>query len=123
MAAMLTFFFFSHSVSDVTLQVVVFFQEPVYVSSPYTSSPHITLPRKIQVGGGVGIFLLKQFTNIEMVNRRTYESFEHLEINFNCDKQRTTVVVLYRTPRTSIIEHYVHNASCKNQEFQLPRAL
>ena len=60
------------------------------------------VPRKIQVGGGVGIFLSKQFTNIRMVNRRTYESFEHLEINFNCDKQRTTVVVLYRPPRTSI---------------------
>ena len=60
------------------------------------------VPRKIQVGGGVGIFLLKQFTNIKMVNRRTYESFEHLEINSNCDKQRITVVVLYRPPRTSI---------------------
>ena len=60
------------------------------------------VPRIEQVGGGVGIFLSKQYTNIKVINRRTYETFEHLEINFNCNNHRITVVVLYRPPRTSI---------------------
>ena len=60
-------------------------------------------PRENKTGGGVGIFLSKQFSNVSVINRSTYETFEHLEIKFNYNNKVITLVALYRPPSTNAI--------------------
>lgn len=58
-------------------------------------------PRENKTGGGVGVFLSKQFSNIRVINRFSSETFEHLEIKFNYGNKVLGVVALYKPPEIS----------------------
>ena len=58
-------------------------------------------PKEKKTGGGVGIFLSKQFSNIKVINRIPCETFEHLEIRFNYGNKVIVMVALYKPPGTS----------------------
>lgn len=52
-------------------------------------------------GGGVGIFLSKQFTNIKMIPRQPFNSFEYLEVNFYYNNNFFKFIIIYRPPSSS----------------------
>ena len=58
-------------------------------------------PRERKTGGGVGIFLSKQFSNVKVINRIPCETFEHLEIRFNYGNKVLVMVALYKPPWTN----------------------
>ena len=61
-------------------------------------------PREEKTGGGVGVFLSKQFSNIRIMNRIPYDTFEHLEIKFNYGNKVIVMVALYRPPEANVAQ-------------------
>ena len=58
---------------------------------------HTPRSRNIK-GGGVGIFLSKVFTEVKKNKTEIYKSFEHLNIDFNHNRERIKFIVVYRPP-------------------------
>ena len=60
---------------------------------------HTPRPRNLK-GGGVGIVLSKVFTEVKKIRTETYQTFEHLNIDFNHKRERIKFVVVYRSHTT-----------------------
>lgn len=54
------------------------------------------MPRAKRIGGGVGVFVSRKYTNIKMKDRNFFDSFEILKIHFNSKNKKMSVVVIYR---------------------------
>ena len=65
---------------------------------PSTHTFHHT-PRSRNIkGGGVGIVLSKVFTEVKKNKTEIYKTFEHLNIDFNHNRERIKFIVVYRPP-------------------------
>lgn len=60
------------------------------------------MPRAKRIGGGVGVFVSRKYTNIKMKDRNFFDSFEILEIHFNSKNKKMSVVVIYRPPDANL---------------------
>ena len=67
---------------------------------------HKPRPRENTHGGGVGIFLSKAFTEVKFSNTEIYKSFEHLNIDFNHNREKMKFIVVYRPPKIVGVTHH-----------------
>lgn len=60
------------------------------------------MPREGRVGGGVGLFTSNALSHLKMLKRINVNSFEYIEVNFKCQNQWVSFVVVYRPPSSCI---------------------
>ena len=59
------------------------------------------MPRDDRIGGGVGIFITKLFTDIKVMNRNSFNSFEHIDISIKYNTRNIRMINIYRPPSKS----------------------
>ena len=68
--------------------------------TPHTHT-FLHIPRQGRVGGGVGLFLLKCFSEIKIINHHPATTFEHIEVSFKYKCHCFSFTVVYRPPSGS----------------------
>ena len=69
-----------------------------------TPSTHTFLhtPQKGRSGGGVDIFVSNTYSYLKNIRSITVSSFEYMEMNFKCNNQWVSFVVVYRPPSSNV---------------------
>ena len=58
-------------------------------------------PRENKLGGGVGIFIKKSFTKVQLMNTINFSSFEHLDVKITSVNKNIRIILIYRPPNKS----------------------
>ena len=58
-------------------------------------------PRENKLGGGVGIFIKKSFTKVQLMNTVNFSSFEHLDVKITSVNKNIRIILIYRPPNKS----------------------
>ena len=59
-------------------------------------------PREDKRGGGVGVFMNKNFKQIKVIKTETWDTFEHLQLSCFIGETKVTIITVYRPPRNSV---------------------
>ena len=58
-------------------------------------------PRENKLGGGVGIFIKKSFTKVQLMNTINFSSFEYLDVKITSVNKNIRIILIYRPPNKS----------------------